>query len=363
MRPLFLLPLALLLAACDGGGPDPNPPVEPEVVDGVNLTALLAPPTNAERAAIRAEWPSLAGARAARYAYTVEATVEAADGADLVVYAGRDAASQAVLHYGFVRLPPRPPGDVARRPAVLVLPEDAAALTPEAALATLPLEGSVVDEFVYVALAYRGQALDVGGTTYASPPDPAAAYDLDAEDARAFFDAALARTPLADPARTAAVGYGRGGTAALLAEARGGPFDLVASLAAPTSFFLSSARDAAHVYLSSGAPGALPAFDDVAATVLDPLRGGGGDVAAARLALLRRSPAFFAGPPPFILAAHGVLDFVVPVAHGDALGLVQGEPEAVYLRRDEDDHASLVGAQEVVSTATGLFLDRVLDPP
>lgn len=350
------------LAACDATGNDGSgPPIPDEVVDGVNLSDLFARPTNGERAAVRAEWAARDAARSTRYTYTLAPAVRTADGADLIVYTVRAGATGDVLHHGVVRLPPRAGGDVAPRPVVLVVPPHTATLTLEAALSDVPLAGPPTQDVVHVVVAFRGQTLDVAGTAYASPADPAATYDLDVDDALALLDAVLAREPLADDARVAVAGYDRGGTAALLAAERDAPagLALVTSLAAPTDFFQPSVRQAARHYLTGTSTGALPAFDDVAATVLAPLRGGQGDLAAARRALLRRSPAYFVGPPPFVFAAHGALDPVVPVGHGRALSGVIGTEGASYLESEEDDHGSLPDSPTVVSTASSLFLERV----
>jgi hypothetical protein len=352
----------LLLAGCDATGVDPGPPLPDEIVDGVNLTDLFGSPTGSEVAAVRAEWAARDAARDAGYLHDVLPAVPAPDGADLIVYVARDAASGAVLHHGVVRLPPRAPGDVERRPVILLLPRDAESLTVDDALLDLPIEPSIVNDFVYVLSSFRGQTLTVGGIDFTSPADSSAAYDLDADDALALLDHAIAAEPLIDPDRVAVAGYDRGGTAALQIAERTTGVSLVSSLAAPTDFFLPSVRALARSYLRGESVGAFPAFDEVARTVLDPLRDGGGDPGEARLALIRRSPAHFVAPPPFVFAAHGTLDAVVPVNHGRALAGVQGTPDAVYVEFEEHDHGSLPRGADVVATATVLFIEKVRDP-
>src|SRR5687768_4939539 len=115
--------LALLLAACDSSGVDGPPvPLPDEIVDGVNLTELFAAPSNTERDAVRAEWAARDVDRDDRYEYAALPPVRVADGSDLIVYTGTAPGTGEVIHHGVVRLPPRLPGDVERRPVVLVLP-------------------------------------------------------------------------------------------------------------------------------------------------------------------------------------------------------------------------------------------------
>jgi hypothetical protein len=356
--------LTVLLAACDSSGVDgPAGPVPDEIVDGVNLTDLFAAPRNNERDTVRAEWAARDADRDDRYGYLLLPPVRAADGSDLIVYTGSLPGPGDVVHHGVVRLPPREPGDTERRPVVLVLPEDGPSVDVAGALDNVPLESPVLDEVVFVIMAYRGQTLQVEGIDFTSPADSSAPYDLDTDDALALLSEVLGREPLADPDRVAVIGYDRGGSAALASAERSGTIDFIVSLAAPTDFFLPSVRQMARAYLLGQSTGTFPAFDDVAATALDPLRGGGGDLAAARLALLRRSPAYFAGPPPFIYAAHGTLDFVVPVAHGRALRDVTGTPEAVYSEYMEHDHDSLPNGPDVMARATVLFIEKVVKAP
>jgi dipeptidyl aminopeptidase/acylaminoacyl peptidase len=245
---------------------------------------------------------------------------------------------------------------------VLVLPAHGDAVSVSDALAGVPLADSLRDDAVYVISAYRGQTLEVGGQTFTSPADPAAAYDLDADDAMALLDAVLEGDILVDTSRVAVAGYDRGGSAALVAAERYPGLDLVTSLAAPTDFLLPSVRQLTRTYLLGQGTFGFPALEDVAAAVIDPLRAGGGDIATARLELIRRSPSYFVAPPPFVFAAHGTLDGVVAVAHGRALAGVQGTPDSVYLELEEHDHGSILTSSEVLTTASGLFIELVRDP-
>lgn len=311
---------------------------------------------------MRAEWADRDADRGARYSYTTLPAIIAPDAAELIVYTARPPAGGEPIHHGVVRRPPRLPGDVARRPVVLVLPAHGATVTVGTAMAAVPLADTIRDDCVYVIAAYRGQTLDVEGSAFTSPADPGSVYDVDADDAMALLTAVLATDFLADAGRLAVAGYDRGGTAALLVGNRFPDLDLVVSLAAPTDFTLPTVRHMARAYLLGQSVGAFPAFEQVAAAVVEPLRGGAGDLAAARLALIRRSPAHFVAPPPFVFASHGFLDGTVPVAHGRALAGIQGTSESVYLEQAEHDHGSILTSNEVISTVSSLFIERVRDP-
>ena len=362
MRRLLFFALPLALAACDspstcdGPGCGGGPPQD-DIVAGVNLTRLFATATPAELAAVRAEWSSRDATRAGRYTVALVDTLTGEDGAPLHVYEGRDAASGAVLFHGVVRLPIRAPGDVRRRPLVLVLPDGDEGTGPDL-LEALPILPTEREEYAYAVLAYRGEPLRAGGQTFGSsaPPRP---YDLDTDDAHAFVDAVRVREPEVFPDRVAVIGFGRGGTVALLAVERAHPFDLAVSLGAPTSFFLSSVRFPSRQWLLGQGPIRLPAFPTVAAQVLGPLRDSAITYDQARLDLLRRSPAPFVTPPPFLILAHGVLDNVVPVEHGRAVRGILGTGEGVYLEREEDDHTSISFSSEVVLLVSTELRERL----
>ena len=370
MRPLALLIVAVALAACDSGpGPGPTCPGDPRcpdpsdslVVEGVNLTRLFAAPTGAEQSAVRAGWAARDAGLFARYRYEVLGERAAPDGATLRLYAGHDVETDSVLHYGLVRLPLRSPGDQTRRPVLLVAPYgegDPAHAPPLEVLGRLPILPTERERYVYAVLAYRGETLVVDGETFA-PAAPRSPYDRDVDDALAFLEAVRTAEPLVDPARVGALGLGRGGTVALLAAERANPFDAAVSLAAPTDFFLPSVRQDVARLLRGQAGPSIPGLAAVVEAAVRPLATGETSYAAARLALLRRSPAPFASPPPFLIVAHGALDGVVPVDHGRALFGVVGTTEALYLEEPNADHDDLVDVATLRATVTTLLRQYV----
>lgn len=362
----LLLSAVALLAACDTGEPDDGGPLVPtpdEIVAGVNLTALFEPPTLTERETVRAAFAARDQGLAARYTFEFVAAHEGDDGAELRVYRARDAEGGTVLFHGVVRLPLRPQGDNRLRPLLLVLPDGDGGTT-DALLGALPIGTAEREEFVYALLAYRGGPLLVADTTYAS--DAATSpYDRDVDDALAFLAhvRSLGTQVLVDPERVGVLGLGRGGSTALLTEARTHPYDVVVDLAGPTDLFLDSFRSRVRSLLQGQDGGSFPGIEALADAIVYPLRDSAMTVEQARIELLRRSPRFFAGPPPFILVVHGELDPVVRVAHSRVLDLQRygtgsGSP-AVYLELPEDDHVSILTDFEAVSLVTSQLREHL----
>ncbi|MGB5354625.1 MAG: hypothetical protein WBN32_13510, partial [Woeseia sp.] len=298
---------------CDsGGGTVPPLPAPPDsIVAGVNLNRLFAAPTGNERIAVRSDWSARDLQLPARYNFTREPDLTGPDGEELHVYAGREPGSGAVFFYGLVRLPIRNPGDVRTRATLLVLPDGEAGTSDHALrVGSLPFGTEIHEEFVYVTMAYRGETLRAGGETF-TPDTTPWAYDLEVDDALALIDHVVGAEILADAGRIGVLGVGRGGGVGLLAEFRTNDFDIVIDIAGPANFFASSFRSKTEGVLTHGMTGSFPGLQSIADRVLFPLRDGDITMAEARLALLRRSPSHFVGPPPFIFVAHGGQDFVV----------------------------------------------------
>ncbi len=364
-RLALLLLCTTFVYACDSGdtGPStPNPPPPDSIIAGVNLNQLFADPTGAERTAVREDWALRDAQLPSRYAFTLEASLIASDGAELNVYAGRDAQTGAVLFYGLARLPIRLPGDVAVRPLLLVLPDaDDGVSDLFLTEGALPLFSSRQEDFVYGLVAFRGETLVAGGSPFTSSSSPSA-YDFDADDAIAFADFVRGAELLADANRVGAIGVGRGGGVALLAAHRSSLFDIVIDLAGPANFFVESFQAKTRAVLSGGSGGDFPAIQALASDILLPLRDSTLSIAEARLALLRRSPSHFVAPPPFLFVAHGFLDFTVPIDHSRSIGSISGTEQGLFLEVETADHRSIVTEQNVLSL-TNSFLTEHLDAP
>ena len=360
--------LALGLGACDGGPlsepcDDADPTCGPsrEVVAGVDLTALFMAPTSGE---VGAALEAVAAEERARAVEAV-ATVDLGGRETVTVLRGGDASAAEARFVGAVRQPPRASGDVRRRPLLLVLWDGLDADLDEVVDA-LPVREAVRDAAVLVFAAPRGGSLRVAGETVASSADADLLSPTTARDALALLDYVRARASTfdADPARVGIVGYGTGGHTALAAGARTDLDRLLVSIAAPTSLFVSSVRDAARRSLRDEPVGAFPGLTDALDATAGQVRDGGLNVDAARTAMLVRSPAFLqlapGATPGYLFAVHGRTDTDVPPDHGDALGDAARRPYGVYLSLPATNHRTVLQDAEVNGTTAVLLCEYLL---
>jgi hypothetical protein len=359
MRSFVLLAVAALLASACSEGPPSGCETDcggDQIVQGVNLTRLFdAPLTAAERDAVRAVWAARTAAATdpmrrpvlSQVALGVDAT-----GAQVIVFAAfsRGDAARETLFVAAVRQPRRPAGDVQRLPGVFVFPDTPAVADAATLPQQVPLSTDLVDEVVMVLVAPRGHALRLGGRTFGAGTAPGEPYLTDADDAQTVLSYGAALYEYFDEKYVMATGLGRGGTTALLLAARDAPVDFVVSLGAPTSFVVPDVRRAARAFLTGGIASSLPAVADVLAATVAPVRDGTRPLADARLDLLMRSPGPFVTAPPPVIAAHGVLDNLVPISQLGGLAAAAQDPEVLTLRIEEADHGTI--AQRVVPTVS-----------
>ena len=331
------------------------PPGDGGIVDGVNLNILFEEPSLAEIQRVRNETsgrpPSVASVE------TV-ATLDLGGRETVRVVAGLDANGDTAF-VGAIHVPPRVPGDQRARPLMLVVSEgpDVEVLQ---AVAVPPLRPDLEGEFVTVVMGYRGQRLRVAGRTFASDLS-AEPYDRDADDLLALAAHARANAGLdrSDDSRLVVVGWGRGGTVALLATSRGLNPNVVIILGAPSDFFLPLVKADARRYLKNERISSLPELETVLSASVGAVRGGTRTLDEARIELLKRSPAYLYTLPPYLFAAHGGRDGLVAVEHGRALGLISN-PGGVYLEREESSHDTIITDNQIVSAVSGLLCQRIL---
>ncbi|GAB5534865.1 MAG: hypothetical protein Rubg2KO_11140 [Rubricoccaceae bacterium] len=364
--PVWWIGLAMLVAsssACDTPTVEPECPGDPScpgegdngIVDGVNLNVLFAEPSVAEIQRARRE---ISGRPPSVVSVETVTTLDLGGRETVRVVAGLDADGDTAF-VGAIRVPPRIPGDQRARPLMLVLSEGPD-VNVEQAVDVPPLRSGLEGEFVTVVMGYRGQRLSVAGRTFSSEltPEP---YDRDADDVVALVDHARANAGLdrSDNSRLAAVGWGRGGGVVLLASARGLNANMVLSFGGTSNFFLDLVKADARRYLTNVPISNLPQLETVLAASAGAVRAGTKTLSEARLELLMRSPAFLYTSPPYLFAAHGGRDSVVPVEHGRSIAAVLNL-DGVYLEIEESAHGPILTEGQVISTVSDLLCQRIL---
>ncbi|MDX1532529.1 MAG: hypothetical protein R3362_13450, partial [Rhodothermales bacterium] len=227
---------------------------------------------------------------------------------------------------------------------------------------------ALAGQAVQVILAPPGESLRAAGRTVTSRPLPAglgAVYDYEVDVARALLRAVLNAEPRADAGRVAAVGFGRGATDALLLAERPTsslyPFTVraAAALAGFTDYTARPFREVLRNLLLDR-PTVFPGGEALAEAVLDPLREGVLPLEDARLALLRRSPAYFTDALPPLFLRHSTSDAVVSSTHADLLlDRIDDLDRVDYEPVSGVSHEGLFARPEV-QQALALFLERHL---
>lgn len=362
MRLLPLLLLALLLASCDSTETTTPPPPEPEspIVAGVDLDVLLAPPTSADLQAItnnlaeRAEDVVLLSTQfeeAHRYG-----------GATLRVFSFGTAYPGGLGRmYGAVWVPDAE-GPV---PVLVVVPDGDGDVSLDDFLTSGPFT-TVGETFAQVVFVPPGSALRIGGATYTGGPFQGPAHvlsDFEVDLTRAFLRDLLAPSgsPL-DAGRIGYVGFGRGGSVALLMATRpalpNASFAprVVAALAPFTDYTAPSFRNVVRRLLLDQQP-EFPGSEDLAKRVLHPLRDGERSMGDARRDLLRRSPIFWAGALPSLYLRHGADDFVIGSDH--SARLADAVPTVNIEIFPEMGHSALLYDENVRRNLANHLMDRL----
>ena len=303
-----LLAVIVLPGGCDAiGGDDDN------VVEGVDLDELFAPPTAAEIAAVEQEW-------ATRTVASVDAEIVHEEVLSVLGWSGNVAVIRHrvgnVRHYGAV-IVPRLNMDRSR-PVLVYLHGDDDGIDLDGEIERVMEQATQIrDSFIVVIPSYRSETLQIGGQTFTSdgPPSP---WNYDVDDALALLETTLELYPQADEDRIAAVGFSRGSTVAMLMAIRDPRIDGVVEYFGAADFYGVFIQDVVRDALR-GRLRELPALDYLNDTTIQPLKNRQISVAAARAELTRRSPVLFADRLPALQVHHGDADEVVPVSEAHAL--------------------------------------------
>ncbi len=287
---------------------------EHRIVEGVDMTRLFAPPSEAEVAALLDEWANRdVQARGIQEVESTTVSLGTTPGTLRIV--SHDVGG--VRHFGAILAPS---GAAARSLPVLVIAHggDHGVDLSVDALPFLQLAfGDLVDDFVYVAPSFRSERLSFSGRDYVSGGEQSP-WDRDVDDALALLNVALQTTPQADSGRIGVLGFSRGACVALLMGIRDSRIDLVAEYFGPTDFFGPFVQGAVEQALH-GSPPDLPGADYINETFIQPLKRGELTIADVRPELLRRSPVYFARLLPQVQVHHGTADPIVPVEEAERL--------------------------------------------
>lgn len=365
LLPFFLF--LFLFAACDSAEvPIPEPVPVDSVVAGVNLNALLATPTGPERSRVQ----ETLGQRAETIVpLDPQRTTGFGDGNASVEVISFTTPFQGSVGraYGAIRIPSAPPGTQPDLPVLLVIPDGEGDVSTTDFLTTGP-HTELGEVFAQVLLAPPGHTLRANGTTYASEQLPVpevspVLYDFEVDFARAMLKAALTRhEDTVDPQRIGYVGFGRGGSVALLTASRpaGSTYTFapqtVAAIAPFTDFTAPSFRNVVRLLLQDRQPD-FPGSDALAERFLHPLREGNLSMGEVREALLRRSPIFFAGGLPALYLRHGADDFVIGSDHSARLADVTGGTNIEII--PEAGHTSVLFDENVQRNLATYLLNRL----
>ncbi|HJP29406.1 MAG TPA: hypothetical protein QGF95_02505 [Candidatus Latescibacteria bacterium] len=307
MKRATSLLLAVFLYSCgsDGGaGPDAG-------FDRADLPLLFASVTEAERAAVLADWASRdVTAREVRILQRDTVTV----GIDTVEVRILSHLVQGDRHYGALVIPVN---SVVPRPVLAYTHFSDIGVNVESSLFGLgAIAGIRASQFVLVLPSYRGKTLSYGSGSWTSEGD-ISIWDGEVDDALALIHVAWEQ-PEVNSTGAATYGFSAGGAIALLTAIREAGVVRVVDFFGPTDFFGPYAQQLL-VSILDDTPPDLASIPQLQSSVVDPLERGELSLADMRLELLRRSPLHFADRLPAVLAHHGTADDVVAVDETRAL--------------------------------------------
>jgi acetyl esterase/lipase len=324
-----------------------------------DLTALFAPATGAEVAAVAQDWdgrlPTPTNWK------IVRAGVDSATG-----YAVQAVSHdiEGFTHYGGLRFP-RDWQSQGRFPVLVLLHGGFDGLTLDF-LVNFDRDfpgTSIADSFLVVAPTFRSEPLNggepLGIRTSGGEPSP---FDRDCDDTMALLTAVLLNIPQADPGYVVVLGGSRGGNVAYHMALRDPRVRRTAIRYAPTDFFADHVRLSAQERLDTGVTGDSLGRE-VADMIAAPWLAGQLTLAQARHSLISWCvlPHLRAEVP--LQIHHGELDVTVPILQSARADSVMtaggaGAPQYVYYVYPQGGHVpdSLLGSEQRI-------LDYLLDLP
>lgn len=342
LLPAAALALAFTFSACDTA-------VDDEYVAGVNVTQLFAEPTADELTVIQAEWAGRAlGLSPANVTVVKDFTYTAAASASgpfipytvrIVGHTVQVPATQGggtATHYGAIMVPAGLTGTASAAVMVYNHGGDNGTSIAEAGFFAAALTPGTTTKkpIIWVVPSFRAEKLRwapngvPGGSLTAADSvrstGPASPWDYDVDDAMTLVNVALAQYPQADASKIGVMGVSRGGAVALLMGIRDPRVKRVLDMFGPTDFLGEYVRGVAIKGLN-GETVALPGFDVLNASLLQPLKAGALSIPQVRNQIIRRSPVYFkAALTEPVQIQHGDADPTVFVSQADRLAEVLG---------------------------------------
>jgi hypothetical protein len=307
----FRRAFAPLLVCCWALGCDDPVGPESRVVAGVDLDVLFAEPSDAELAAVEADWATRnpAATDVDVWKDTV-VTVGAMEVRVRVVSHEVD----GLTHYGAVMTEASLAGPA---PILVYAHGGDDGVDVGDVLLTLPFLGDAAAGFVWVVPSFRAETLSFGASSWTSD-GPASPWDRDVDDALSLVEVALQIEPAADEGRMGVLGFSRGAAVGMLMGIRDERIDRVVEFFGPTDFFGPFVQDVVAEALR-GDPRPLPGLPYLDETLLQPLAAGTLGIPAVRSELVRRSAVLFADRLPTLQLHHGRDDQVVDVGQAESL--------------------------------------------
>ncbi len=324
-----------------------------------SLEVLFAPPEEAELSAVRADWATRDVSPAGG---TVEFEEPFSMGGSPTTLRIVSHQVAGVRHFGAVVVPSS--AGTERLPILVFAHGGDDGVSVESTLLILTIAlGEMRDDFIYVIPSFRDEPLEYGGRAWTSE-GPASPWDRDADDAMALVSLAMESIPEASTDRYFVVGASRGGGVAMLMGIRDARIAGVITFFGPTDFQSEWARDIASL-LVRGVTVDLPGVEYLRANYLVPWWAGEITLQDARLALIRRSPVFFAEDLPPLQVHHGDMDGVVSVTQAESM--IRAMEEIGRGAPEFEAFIYLGGTHDITSMPASIpraleFLRRILGP-
>ncbi len=351
---LFIIVLLFLFAhTCESNDTDDS-----QIVAGIDLDELFAPPTAAEIQAIENEWQQRT-ISVDEYNVIMDSTVQIVTSIlDLKIVSHR---VDGNLHYGAVLVPRTDHSEAL--PLLTYTHGGDYGLNVDELLQVIGMIGDSINEFIYTAPSFRSEPLNFAGQTWQSEGDPSP-WDRDVDDALSLIEAVLQNETQADPERLAVLGFSRGACVGMLMGIREPRIDVIVEFFGPTDFHGEYVREITRNALQ-GTLEDLPGIDHLNGSFIQPLKSGTLSIADVRPELTRRSPVYFIADLPVLQVHHGTNDQIVNVSQAEALieaanaaGLT--EPQFEYYLYDGGGHNPLTLAGSIPASIE--FLLQIANP-